>query len=208
MTRLVLHEAARWVRATGAPLAVLAIVVVTPHLVPNAADRVLRLIPDRALSVAWLGACAAALAWLLTACVRAAIQPASDERAAEQLQGLRDRAQRPGHVLVCVLEARWCSPAGQLMTAVDARTGEVRELWLSETPLPVGAFALVVGRTDVATLVDCIHPRELAGARRAERIAAVRRTAEAAEAARISSRYERNAAAEVVRAAERLLRRT
>lgn len=207
MTSLVLREVARWVRAVGASLAVLAIVVFAPSLLPDALGKLLRLVPDRALLVTWMAGAATSLAWLITAAVRAALQPAKDARAAQRLQGLRDQARRPDHTLVCVLETRWRSPAGQLVTAVDARTGEIHELWLSETALPVGAFALVAGRAEGATLVDCMHPPELASARRAERIARIRRAANAAEDARIAARHERSAAAEVVHAAERLLRR-
>lgn len=47
MTRLVLHEIARWVRAVGVPLAVLAIVVVTPSLLTAGVRAALRPGHDR-----------------------------------------------------------------------------------------------------------------------------------------------------------------
>ena len=195
MTRLVLDEVARWVRAVGAPLAVVAIVVVTPHLLPEAAGTVLRLVPDSALSVAWLAAGAAALAWLLTACVRAAIQPAHDRRAFEHLQDMRDRAGLPDHTLLCILRVVWISPAGEHATAVDVRTGATLDLWLAESDLAPGSYALVRLVGGIWLVLDIAAPRIVTAARRRDRLAACR-----------GDRRERRAAADVIGEAEALIR--
>jgi len=207
MTRLVLREVARWLRAVGAPLAVLAIVVVTPSLMPDAAGEALRLVPDRTLSIAWIAALVASLVWLLTAGLRAALQPAHDRRAAEHLQSLRDGAARNDARLLCVERPLWQSLAGQRIVATDVQDGRALEVWLSEAALPAGAFALVAMDRERGTLVDWISPRDLAAARRAERVEATRRQVRAAQAANLAARRERKAAANVVRAAEALLDR-
>lgn len=207
MTRLVLHEVARWVRAVGAPLAVLAAVVVAPSLVPDALGTALRLVPDRALSIAWIAGAVATLMWALTAGARAALRPAHDRRAAEHLQSLRDGAAGNSAHLLCVERPLWQSLAGQRVVASDVRDGRALEVWLSEAALPVGAFALVAMDRERGTLVDWISPRDLAAARRAERVEATRRQVRAAQAANLAARRERKAAANVVRAAEALLDR-
>src|SRR5665647_2020071 len=99
MTRLVLREVARWGRAVGAPLLVLAIVTFGPALSPFGS---VWLVPDRALSVGWLAAVIAALTWLLTSAVRAALQPARDNQAARHLQTLRDGAAGEHAHLLCI----------------------------------------------------------------------------------------------------------
>jgi len=207
MTRLVLRELPRWVRAVGAPLAALAIVVVTPHLVPDAAGTVLRLAPDSALSAAWMAALVASLVWVLTAGLRAALQPTHDRRAAVHLQSLREGAARHDARLLCVERPLWQSLAGQRVVASDVRDGRALEVWLSEAALPAGAFALVAMDREPGTLVDWISPRDLAAARRAERVEATRRRVRATQAADLAARRERKAAAAVVRAAEALLDR-
>jgi len=206
MTRLFLRELPRWVRAVGAPLAVLAIVGVTPSLLPDAVGEVLRLPSDRPLSVAWMATVVATLAWVLTVGVRAALQPAHDRRSAEHLQSLRDGAARNDARLLCVERALWQSLAGQRIVATDVQDGRALEVWLSEAALPAGAFALVVMDRERGTLVDWISPRDLAAARRAERVEATRRRVRATQAANLAARRERKAAADVVRAAEELLR--
>lgn len=205
MTSLVLREVARWVRAIGASLAVLAIVVVTPSLLPPEAGPVLRLVPDRALSIAWMAAVVATLMWLLVAGARTVFRPAHDRRAAQHLQSLRDRAARNNAHLLCIERPILQSLAGQRIVASDVQVGKVIEIWLSEAALPAGAFALVALDRGPGTLVDWIPPSELAAARRAERAEATRRQARETQVAKLAARRERKAAADVVRAAEKLL---
>ena len=207
MTRLALHEVARWVRAVGAPLAVLAMVVVAPSLLPDGVGTALRVVPDRALSIAWTAGVVATLMWALTAGVRAALRPGHDRRAAEHLQSLRDGAARNDARLLCVERPLWQSLAGQRIVATDVQDGRALEVWLSEAALPAGAFALVAMDRERGTLVDWISPRDFAAARRAERVEATRRQVRAAQAANLAAHRERKAAANVVRAAEALLDR-
>lgn len=206
MTRLVLREVARWVRAVGAPLAVLTVVALTPGVVPDAAGGFPPLLPGRALWAAWVAAGAPALAWLLVAIRRTALQPARDRRAAQRLQGLRQGAAHHDGHLLCVERPLWQSRAGQRVLASDVQVGKVLEIWLSEAALPSGAFALVAMDREPATLVDWIPPSEVAAARRAEHVEAARRRARAAQATQQAARHDCKATADVVRAAEALLR--
>src|SRR5665647_272943 len=196
MTRLVLREVARWGRAVGAPLVVLAIVTFGPALSPFGS---VWLVPDRALSIGWLAAVIAALSWLSTSAIRAALQPVRDRRAAEYLQRLRDRAAGPNARLLCVERSLWQSPAGQRLVAADVQIGTVFEVWLGESALPTGAFALVTTARE-STLVDWISPGDVAAARRAERSEAARHRARVAQATSLAASRERKAAADVVRA--------
>ncbi|PVU84427.1 hypothetical protein DDP54_00850 (plasmid) [Cellulomonas sp. WB94] len=205
MVRLVLREIARWVRGIAAPLAVVAAGVVTPTLLREPVAMLLDIVPDRAVSMTWMAAVVAAIAWLLTAGVRAATQPAKDTRASERLQELRERSAMPQHSLVFVTEVLWTSPAGQRLAAVDARTGEVREIWLAERTAARGAFALLVGTVEERRLIDHMGAREVAAARRHEQVSDARRCVHGARSANLARRVERKAASEVVRAAETLL---
>jgi len=196
MTRLILREVARWVRAVGTPLAVLAIVV-APSLLPFGN---VRLVPDRALSVGWLAAVIAALIWVLTAAVRAALQPARDRHAFQHLQDLRVRSGLPDHSLLCVLRRVWSTPAGERVSAVDVRTGAVVDLWLTESDLAKGSYALVSFRGATGVLIGAASPTVvLAAQRQADRGHPGHGQAKA-------GRRERHAAARVIRTAEMLLR--
>jgi hypothetical protein len=205
MTGLVLREIARWVRGIGAPLAAVAAVVVTPTLLREPVAMLLGIVPDRAVSMTWMAAVAGAMAWLLIAGVCAATQPANDARASERLQELRERSAMPQHALVFVTEVLWTSPAGQRLAAVDARTGEVREIWLAQRTAARGAFALLVGTVEERRLIDHMNACEVAAARRQEQVSDARRRVHGARSAKLARRVERNAASEVVRAAEEWL---
>ena len=151
-------------------------------------------------------AVAGALAWLAAACVGAALQPARDARASERLQRLRDRSAIPHHALVFVMEVLWTSPAGQRIVAVDVRSGDTREIWLAERTLEPGTFALLISRGDSWRIVDFADPRQVVASRHHERAIEAHQRARSARAAKRTHRREREAAAEVVRAAEGLLR--
>jgi hypothetical protein len=197
MTRLILREVTRWGRAVGAPLVVLTIVTFGPALSPFGS---VWLVPDRALSIGWLAAVIAALTWLLTSAVRAALQPARDHQASEHLRDLRVRSGLPDHALLCVLHTSWSTPAGDRVKAVDVRTCALVDLWLTESGLGDGSYALVKFRRGEGVLVDAVPPGVVSAAQRhAQRDGPERPSAR-------PGRRERRAAARVIRGAEMLLR--
>lgn len=191
MTRRVAREVARWARAVVLPAAALT-AAVTLHLV---ATQVATALPARAAWVVWRAALGASAAWLVVSVARAALQPRRDQRAAEHLQDMRVRAGLPDHTLLCILRVVWISPAGEHATAVDVRTGATLDLWLAESDLAPGSYALVrlVGGTWL--VLDIAAPRIVTAARRRDRLAACR-----------GDRRERRAAADVIGEAEALIR--
>ena len=205
MMRLVLREVARWVRGIGAPLIAVAAVVATPTLLREPVAMLLGIVPDRAVSMTWTAAVAGAIAWLLIAGVRAACQPAKDARASERLQDLRERSLMSQRALVFVTDVLWTSPAGQRFVAVDARTGDVREIWLAERTVGRGTFALLGGTVDERQLIDHIDAHEVAAARRHEQVNEARRRVRTARSAKLARCVERRAADDVVQAAKELL---
>jgi len=196
MTRLILREVARWGRALSAPFAVLAIVVVAPAIAPS--DFVS---PgaDPALSAAGLAATIASLAWLLTSATRAALQPARDRRAFERLQDLRVRSGLPDHALLCILRTVWSTPAGERANAVDVRTGALVDLWLNESNLSDGSYALVSRRGGALLLVEAMPPGLVRAAQRHGRRDSDHRRGR-------TVRRARRAAAHVIHEAELLLK--
>lgn len=196
MSRLILREVARWARALCAPVAVLLVVVLTPVLLP---PEIRRLVADRALSPGWLAALIAVVMWLASSATRAAIQPARDRRAFERLQDLRVRSGLPDHRLLCVLRTVWRTPAGERAEAVDVRTGALADLWLTESSLSEGSYALVRRRAGAVLLVEAMPPSLVLAAQRHSGCDADR------PGGRKVSR-ERRAAARVVHEAEALLK--
>lgn len=197
MTRLILREVARWGRALGAPFAVLAImVVVTPALLP---PEIRRLVAERVLSLGWLASLIAAVAWLATSVIRAALQPARDRRAFGRLQDLRVLSGLPDHTLLCVLRAVWSTVAGERVNAVDVRTGAVVDLWLTESSLPCGSYVLVKSVGGSCVLVEAVPPGLVVASQRHACRGGVRRHER-------TGRQQRREAARVIRTAEMLLR--
>lgn len=201
MTRLVLREVARWARAVALPAVAVVALVVLQAIAPRLIGA-----PPRALVPAWTAALGASGLWLAISIARAAIEPHRDQRAAQHLQDLRVRAGLPDHELLCVLRVLWDSPAGQLVAAVDVRRGTTREVWLSESPVAAGAYALVAFRHGAATLLDTATATAVLAAKRHEARDAPRRTD--LVGSDHPTRRDRRAAVEVIRAAEALLRRT
>lgn len=105
MTRLVLNELARWVRAIGALSASFALITLVPNLLPAEERGVAQSAGGEVLSVVWVTACGTRLAPLASDDIRAALQPAHDRRAFERLQDLRIRSGLPDHALMCILRA-------------------------------------------------------------------------------------------------------
>ena len=197
MTRLILREVARWGQALGAPLAVLAIAALGPTLLPfGFVSRV----SGRALSIGWLAAVIAALAWLLTSAVRAARQPARHRRAFEHLEDLRVRSNLPDHALLCVLGTVWSTPAGELVNTVDVRSGVLADLWLTESSLPNGSYALIRFRGGTGLLAGAALPSVVHDAQHHGR---ARRAAGSPARSRHS---DQRAASNVIHAAEALLK--
>jgi len=203
VTRLVLRGLARWGRALTAPLALLATIVAARAMLPL---EVGRLIPGHALSLGWRASLIATVAWLATSAIRVASEPARDDRAARRLQALREGASVDHARLLCIERTLARSPAGQRVVVSDIHDGRTADVWLSETALPTGSFALIGLDHDAAELLDWIGPAETAAARRAEQRQSARRRLREARAARIALERADAAAAEVVRAAEALLR--
>lgn len=170
-----------------------------------AAKSVEAVLPATYAAAMWLGVVAVAAAWLAGAIILAALQPRRDERAAEHLQDMRVRAGLPDHALLCILDTVWISPAGQRVAAVDVRTGDVCEVWLAESGLAPGTYALVSFRRGVAVMLDSATPTTLIDAKRHQQRVDSRRPA--TRRSRTTTRREGRAAAGVVREAEALLRR-
>ncbi len=196
VTRLILRGVARWTRALVAPVLVLVVVVGVPVLLPPEARR---LLGERALSLVWLAAVIAALLWLATSATRAAVRPAGDRRAFVRLQDLRVRSRLPDHALLCILRTGWSTPAGERADAVDVRTGAFVDLWLTESSLPGGSYALVKSVGGMYVLLDAVPPSLVVAAQRHSRRVSVPRHERA-------GRQQRRAAARVIRTAEMLLR--
>jgi hypothetical protein len=196
MTRLILRELGRWTRALLAPVAVLVVVGGFPAMLP---PEVRQVGADSALYVGWLAAVLAALVWLATSATGAALQPAGDRRAFVRVQELRVLSGLTDHALLCVLRTVWSTAAGQRAAAVDVRTGAVVDLWLTESSLPVGSYALVRLVGGSYMLVDAVPPSLVVAARRHMR-------REGAHHHERSGRRQRRAAARVIRTAETLLR--
>lgn len=196
MTRLILRELARWGRALGAPLALLAIVVVGAAFMPSG------MAPhgaEPALAAAWLPFVVATLAWLLTSAIRAVLQPARDCRAFERLLDMRVRSGLPDHALLCILRTVWSTPAGDRTDAVDVHTGAVVDLWLTESHLSDGSYALVRRRGGAMLLVEAMPPSLVLAAQR-------HRGRDADRPGGRKVGRERRAAARVVHEAELLLK--
>lgn len=190
MTRLVLHEATRWVRALAFPLVGLTVVVLLNQ--PGGVLQSAR--PISHARTVWAVALAAALVWLAIAVLRAALQPRRDRHAAEHLQDMRVRACLPDHALVCILRVLWTSPAGERVAAADVRTGAVIDIWLAEARIEPRSYALVRFDRGAGVLLDNTDPAAVAAARRHDT-----RHSAAPRRLRLS-----RMAAKVVREAERL----
>ena len=199
MNMRVVREVILWARSVALPLGVLVAIVFGPAALPAATALVRELLTDEVAAAAWTSAAVAALAWLVVAVTRAATRPRRDQRAAEHVQDLRVRAGLPGHALLCVLQVQWTSPAGQRVVAVDVRTGETRDLWLIESDLGPGTYALVRAHAGVSSLLDTATPGVLAAARSHGGLLVGSADAR-------GTRRARRAGAEVVEAAESLLR--
>ncbi|WP_456788352.1 hypothetical protein [Cellulomonas sp. P5_C5] len=144
--------------------------------------------------------------WLASCVWRTGRRPVLDRHAARHLQDLRDRADAAGWSLVCVVELRESSPAGQRVIAIDVRTGVADDIWLSEVCLLVGSYALVHRHGAGLDLVDNLDPSELLAARRDEAVRARRLDRVWGVSMRRRQRRQSRAARALVRATEDLLR--
>jgi len=204
MVTLLLIEVRRFVRATAAPGVVLVAVLIAPGVLDSASGD-LPPSAHRVVIAAWVCALAASVAWLLSAVVAAALQPHRDRRASKRLQVLRDRAHAPGHVLIAIQHVTWIGVAGQRVHALDVTRGTLHDLWLSEVGFPVGSFVVLDLIADPVQVVDWSPPRLISSARCHDARAASQRRRLARRAHHAARRREREAAAELIREAERLL---
>lgn len=200
MTRLVVREMGRWARTVAIPAVALATVV----LLHRAAESPNALIPTSRAPTVWLVALGLSSLWLATSAVRATLQPRRDRRAAEHLQDLRVRAALPEHALLCVLQVLWESPAGQRVAAVNVRTGTVHEVWLAESELTPGTYALVLFRQGEGRFVASAAPGAILGAKRYESRGSA--TGKPSSPGARPGWRERRAATQVIREAETLIR--
>jgi hypothetical protein len=202
MTRWVLVEVRRFSRATAVPALVAASVALTGVGLTRVGD------VGAVATATWVCGVLAALAWLGRNALTAVRGPCGDERAADRLQVLRNRAaQIPGHRLVAIHAVLWVGPAGQRVHAVDVVGGVVYDVWLPEVALPVGAFAVLDVASGAVRVVDWLDRAVLASARRHETRALARRRALAHREERTAARRERTDARTLVQEAERLLDR-
>lgn len=200
MTRLVVHEAARWVRALAFAAVGLAVVVRLHQPV----GKLQSALPISHARTVWAVALAAAIVWLATAALRAALQPRRDRRAAEHLQDMRVRARLPDHALLCILRVLWASPAGERVEAVDVRTGAVHAFWLAEARVAPGSYALVGVKRGARRLLESADSVVVLAAQRHEersRLGADPRHG-------VLAARDRRAAADVIHGAEALIRRS
>lgn len=204
MTREVLTELRRYVRATAAPFTVVAAILSARRLLDGFPITAAPL--TEAAAAVWVGALSAAVAWLVRAIVVAVLQPRRDRRASERLQAIREHSHAPGHALLAIEHVAWIGAAGQRVHALDVRHGTVHDLWLSEVALPVGSFAVFDLTADPLRVIDWLDHPTVARARGHDALAAARQQRRARRPNRAVARRERDAAAAVIEEAERLLR--
>lgn len=144
--------------------------------------------------------------WLVIAAGMAVHRTRRDAHAHKRLQELRDAAQTPGRALVHIEAVAWRSRAGQHAVVLNVATGYRYHLWLPETDLPIGAFALLEqGGCGVAVL-DSIDARTVAAGHRHESRSA-QQTAEAPSLDVLSPEsQERDTVAILIRETEEFLR--
>lgn len=205
MVTLLLIEARRYVRATAAASLALVAVLIAPGVL-DGASATLPPAADRVVVAAWVCALVAVVARLIRVVVVAALQPRRDRHASERLQVLRDRSHAPGHRLVAIQHVAWIGAAGERVHALDVSHGTLHDLWLSEVALPVGSFAVLDLTTDPIRVIDWLDPRDVVRALRHAALSAARQRRRVRRLERAAAERERNAAAAVVREAERLLR--
>lgn len=150
-------DAAHVLRATIAPaLALTAVIASLQVLHPWPGSDVL---PAAVLSVI--------IAWLVLTVAWAATSPLRDRRAAHRLDELRAASPAPNRELVHIYATIWALLAGQLVDVVNIATGTTHRIWLPETSLPVGSFALLERSNDAVAVVDWIPRRTVEAAHRA-----------------------------------------
>ncbi|MDQ0375962.1 hypothetical protein [Cellulomonas humilata] len=205
MAGLILSELGRWVRALVGPCVALA------ALAGLAVGSIgsLAVAPELHIAAvrAWQTADVLTALWLVWCVWRTGRRPVLDRRAASHLQDLRDRADVAGWSLVCVVELRESSPAGQHIVATDVRTGVAEGIWLSEVCALVGSYALIHRHTAGLDLVDVLPPTEMLAARRDEAVRARRLRRAWTVSVRRQHRRQRRAARAVARATEGMFRR-
>jgi hypothetical protein len=160
--RHLLHHAGHFLRAAAPPVVVLGLLTAVRTVEPA-------LVSDGVLGISWLAAAVASTAWLLIALAVAAARPRRDRRAHERLQQFRHLATQPDHALVQVQTTVWSTVAGQHAVVLNIVTGALHRVWLPETTVPVGAFAVLQRTGDGARVVARLSARSVEAAHRCER---------------------------------------
>ncbi len=135
--RHLLHDAGRCLRAAAPPVLVLGLITALRTVDPAVATL------DRCLGLALQAATVASALWLVVAMTWAAARPWRDRRAHERLDHLRDLAGEGDRALVHVKTTIWSTAAGERTIVLNIATGGLHRVWLPETTVPVGAFAVL-----------------------------------------------------------------
>lgn len=206
MSPLLLYDVRRYTRAALAPtLAAVALTVLLGWMSHATRPELIDVVAPVYLATTAL--IPVAVTWLGTALVVTARQPRRDQRASDQLRALRERAQTPGRLLIEVRRTGWPGPAGQHVHALHITHGTTHDIWLPETVLPIGAWAVLDVTTEPVHVIGHVDHRTITRAHRHDIREAARRRTQTARTERGASQRERIAAADVVREAEDLLRR-
>lgn len=160
--RYLLHDAGHYLCATAPPVLVLGLLTAVRAVEPA-------LMSEGVLGMAWRAATVASTTWLLIAAAVAADRPRRDRSAHDRLEQLRDFGAQPNRALVRIQTTRWDSTAGQHAVVLNVATGVLHRVWLPETQVPVGAFAVLERTNGGVRMIDRMDARGIEAAHRQER---------------------------------------
>lgn len=156
---LLLADAGHCLRAAAPPVLLLGLLTAAGTVEPA-------LLSAGVLGIAWQAATVASTAWLLIVVAVAADRPRRDRRAHKRLQQLRDLAAERDRALVHVKTTIWSSTAGQHAVVLNIATGALHRVWLPETTVPVGAFAVLEHTNRGVRVIDVMDARGVESAHR------------------------------------------
>ncbi|NCD18858.1 MAG: hypothetical protein EOL89_02575 [Actinobacteria bacterium] len=164
-TRQLLHDAGHCLRAAAPPLFAVGVLAAIRSVLGSGTLSSI----DGLLMLTLRAAIAASVMWLVAAACWAATRPWRDRRVHKQLQRLRDFAVEQNRVLVHIQTTIWSSAAGQHTVVLNIATGTLHRVWLSETTVQLGAFAVLEHTRTGVHVIDCMHARGVEQAHRHER---------------------------------------